>query len=209
MINFYILTGNSWTPRVSSSLRHICRPVTQQTGSGSNAKFVCFCGGLSRAEAIVIETLRARSLHSRESLLVLLHAMSTTWNSNQASNLSMFLPVDYSIASTIVEEHVKEMKAQGVMQDLLSPWNSPIFPGPKKKKDGSFRPVIDFNRVNEVMEDEKSPLAVLKDILTSLGRGNRIFSSPYLLAGYCQVKMAPSSRALTAFSTPNDHFEFK
>ncbi len=92
----------------------------------------------------------------------------------------------------IVEEHVKDMKAQGVIQDSLSPWNSPIFLVPKK--DGSFRPVIDFRRVNEVTENEKYPLPVLKDLLMSLGQGNRYFSSLDLLAGYWQVKMA--SRAV-------------
>ncbi len=44
-------------------------------------------------------------------------------------------------------------------------------------KDGSFRPVIDFRRVNEVTEDGKYPLPVLKDLLMSLGQGNTIFSS--------------------------------
>ena len=107
----------------------------------------------------------------------------------------------------IVEEHIKDMKAQGVIQDSLSPWNSPIFLVPKK--DGSFRPVIDFRRVNEVTEVEKYPLPVLKDLLMSLGHGNTIFSSLDLLSGYWQVKMAPSSREITAFSTPNGHFEFK
>ncbi len=99
------------------------------------------------------------------------------------------------------------MRAQDVIQDSLSPWNSPIFLVPKK--DGSFLPVIDFRRVNEVAEDEKYPLPVLKDLLMSLAQANTIFSSLDLLSGYWQIKMAPSSRAVTAFSTPNGHFEFK
>ncbi len=99
------------------------------------------------------------------------------------------------------------MKAQGVIQDSLSPWNSPIFLVPKKGR--SFRPVIDFRCVNEVTEDEKYQLPVLEDLLMSLGKGNRYFSSLDFLAGYWQVKMAPASRAVTAFSIPNGHFEFK
>ncbi len=69
--------------------------------------------------------------------------------------------------------------------------------------------MIDFRRVNEVTEDEKYPLPVLKDLLMSLGQCNTIFSSLDLLSGYWQIKMAPSSRAVTAFSTSNGHFEFK
>ncbi len=105
----------------------------------------------------------------------------------------------------IVEEHIRDMKAQGVIQDSLSPRNSPIFLVPKK--DGSFRPVIDFSRVNEVTEDEKYPLPVLKDLLMSLGKGKRYFSSLDLLVGYWQVKMAPASRVVTAFSTRNGLFD--
>ncbi len=58
-------------------------------------------------------------------------------------------------------------------------------------------------------EDEKYPLPVLKDLLMSLGQGNTIFSNLDLLSGYWQIKMAPSFRAVTAFSTPNGHFELK
>ncbi len=114
---------------------------------------------------------------------MLLHALSTISNLNQAPNLSMSLPIDYLIArgKYVVDEHVKDIKAQSVIQDLLSPWNSPIFL--VSKKDGSFRPVIDFRRVNEVIEDEKYPLPVLKDLLMSLGQSNIIFSSLDLLSG--------------------------
>ena len=52
----------------------------------------------------------------------------------------------------IMEEHVKEMKAQAVIQNSRSPWNSPLFLVPKK--DGTYRPVIDFRKVNEATEDD-------------------------------------------------------
>ncbi len=107
----------------------------------------------------------------------------------------------------IVEEHVKDVKAQGVIQDSLSPWNPSIFLVPMK--DGTFRPVIDFRCVNEVTEGEKYSFPVLKNLLMSLGQGNSVFSSLDLLSGYWQVNMFPSFRAVTTFSTPNDHFEFK
>ncbi len=80
----------------------------------------------------------------------------------------------------------------------------PAFP----KKDGSFRPVIDFLKVNEVTEDDRYPLPVLCALLMSLGQGNTIFSSLDLLSGYWQVPMATESREITAFSTPSGHFEW-
>ncbi len=76
------------------------------------------------------------------------------------------------------------------------------------KKDGTLRPVINFRRVNEVTVDDHYPLPVLRDLLMCLGRGNKVFSSLDLLSDYWQFHMAPDSREVTAFSTPNGHFEW-
>ncbi len=105
-----------------------------------------------------------------------------------------------------VDNMVQDMLDQGVIQNSCSPWNSPLFLVPKKNK--SFRPVIDFRRVNEVTVDDHYPLPVLKDLLMSLGRGNNIFSSLDLISGYWQVPLAPASREVTAFSTPSGHYEW-
>ncbi len=106
----------------------------------------------------------------------------------------------------IVDQQVKDMLAQGIIQHSRSPWNLPLFLVPKK--DGQYRPVIDFRKVNEVTEDDRNPLPVLSDLLMSLGQGNKIFSSLDLLSGYWQVPMAPESKEVTAFSTPTGHFEW-
>ncbi len=106
----------------------------------------------------------------------------------------------------VVDEQIKDMLDQGVIQHSRSPWNSPLFLVPKK--DGSFRPVIDFRKVNEVTEDDRYSLPVLGDLLMSLGQGNTIFSSLDLLSGYWQVPMVAESREITAFSTPSGHFEW-
>ncbi len=58
----------------------------------------------------------------------------------------------------VVDEQVKDMLDQGVIQNSRSPWNSLLFLVPKK--DGSFRPVIDFRKVNEVTEVDRYPLPV-------------------------------------------------
>ncbi len=106
----------------------------------------------------------------------------------------------------IVDEQVTYLLEQGVIQHFRSPWNSPLFLVPKK--DGSFRPVIGFRKVNEVTEDDQYPLPVLGDLLMSLEQGNTIFSSLNLLSGHWQVPLAAESRAITAFSTPSGHFEW-
>ncbi len=64
-----------------------------------------------------------------------------------------------------------------------------------------------FGKVNEVMENDRFPLLVLSNLLMSLGHSNKFFSTD-LLSGYWQVPLAPESREITAFSTPNGHFEW-
>ncbi len=61
----------------------------------------------------------------------------------------------------------------------------------------------------KLTEDDKYPLPVLRDLLQSLGQGNKIFSILDLLSGYWQIPMAPKSREITAFSTPTGHYEFR
>ncbi len=107
----------------------------------------------------------------------------------------------------IIDEQIKDMLEQGVIQHSASSWNSPLFLIPKK--DGQYTPVIDFRLVNEVTENDRYPLPVLRDLLQSLGQGNKIFSSLDLLSGYWQVPMAPKSREITTFSTPTWHYEFR
>ena len=106
-----------------------------------------------------------------------------------------------------VQAQIKEMLDEGVIEPSHSPWNSPLFLVPKK--DSTFRPVIDFRRVNDLTEDERFPLPVLKDVLTSLGKGNQVFSTIDLLSGYWQVPLAEESRPITAFSTPQGHFQWR
>ena len=105
-----------------------------------------------------------------------------------------------------VEKQVAEMLEQGVITESNSEWNSPLFLVPKR--DGTFRPVIDFRKVNMVTEDDRHPLPVLRDILTSLGKGNVVFSTIDLLSGYWQVPLSQESQKITAFSTPNGHYHY-
>ena len=105
-----------------------------------------------------------------------------------------------------VEKEVKEMLDNNVIQHSSSPWNSPIFFVPKK--DGGFRPVIDFRKVNDVTVPDRYPMPLLRDVLQSLGKGNAVFSNLDLQSGYWQIPLDTESRKVTAFSTNQGHFEF-
>ena len=106
----------------------------------------------------------------------------------------------------IVDNLVTDMKKQGVVTDSKSPYNSPLLLVPKK--DGSWRLVIDFRRLNAVTVPDRMPMPVLDEVLANLG-GATIFSSLDLLSGYWQVPLDESSKPLTAFSTHREHLQFE
>ncbi|ROT65765.1 hypothetical protein C7M84_016253 [Penaeus vannamei] len=76
------------------------------------------------------------------------------------------------------------------------------------KKDGSFRPVVDYRKLNAVTIPEPFPIPNLRLLLQDIGSGNLVFSTLDLAKGFLQVPVAKESRPLTAFSTHMGHFEF-
>lgn len=67
------------------------------------------------------------------------------------------------------------------------------------KKDGSWHPVVDFRKLNQVTIPDRFPLPVLTDLLQNIGQ-NKVFSTLDLLQGFWQVLLDPESRELTVFS---------
>ncbi len=76
------------------------------------------------------------------------------------------------------------------------------------KKDGSYRPVIDFWKVNALTVPDHYPLPVLSELPHSIGKHNTDFTSLDLLSGFWQIPMDDKPREITAFSTPNGHYEW-
>ena len=106
----------------------------------------------------------------------------------------------------VVDKLVEEMKADGVVVPSKSPYNSPLLLIPKK--DGSWRLVIDYRKLNSSTVPDRMPMPVINDVLAQLG-GAKVFSSLDLLSGYWQVPLDDSSKHLTAFSTHKEHLEFQ
>ena len=104
-----------------------------------------------------------------------------------------------------VNRQISEMLEQGVIQESISPWASPIVL--VKKKDGKFRFCVDYRKLNKVTKKDAHPLPRIDDLLDSL-QGSNMFSTLDLRSGYWQVSMSPEDREKTAFSTPDGLWEF-
>ena len=109
---------------------------------------------------------------------------------------------------TEVDRHIDNMLQDGIIEKAKSEWNSPILLVPKKSStdDKKWRLVIDYRKLNNVLEDDKFPLPNIEDIIDSLA-GAKYFSHLDLSQGYYQCKLKPEDRHVTAFSTPTGQYQ--
>lgn len=100
---------------------------------------------------------------------------------------------------------VNEMLNNGIIQPSKSPWCNPYFL--IKKKNGTYRFVLNYRKLNEVTKKDAFPIPLVEDIFADLN-GTCIFSSLDLASGYWQIEMEESSKEKTAFAVNNGLFEF-
>ncbi len=105
----------------------------------------------------------------------------------------------------MVDAEVEKMLRDGVIKRSKSPWSAPMFL--VLKKDGTWRPVVDYRGLNTVTKTDVFPLPRIDDYIDALGDA-KFFSTLDLKAGYWQIAMHPNSMEKTAFVTHNGHYEY-
>ena len=104
-----------------------------------------------------------------------------------------------------IDDQVKEMLEQKVIQPSRSAWSSNVVL--VKKKDGKLRFCIDYRRLNEATVKNAYPLPRISACLDALG-GAKYFSTFDLRSGYFQVYMDPTDADKTTFITSGGLYEF-
>ncbi|ROT79767.1 hypothetical protein C7M84_001508 [Penaeus vannamei] len=66
-----------------------------------------------------------------------------------------------------------------------------------------------LRKLNALTIPDRFPIPSLRSLLQDVGKGHAVFSTLDLQSGFFQVQMDKDSRPLTAFSTPQGHFQFK
>lgn len=107
---------------------------------------------------------------------------------------------------TEIERQVAEMFDSGVVQPSNSAFSSPIIL--VKKKDETWRMVVDYRHFNALTIKSKYPVPVIDELLDELA-GATWFSKLDLRAGYHLIRLTPGEEYKTAFQTHHGHFEFK
>jgi len=111
-------------------------------------------------------------------------------------------PAEYAV----IKEHIDQMLRDGIIEPSESAWASPVLL--VKKADGSWRFVVDYRAVNAVTKKNSYPLPDLNTCFEQL-RGAKYFTSLDLRSGYHQIRMAPESIPVTAFTTRYGSFQYR
>ena len=76
-----------------------------------------------------------------------------------------------------------------------------------KKKDGTLRMCIDYQKINKVTLKNKYPLPRIEDLFYQL-KGASVFSKKDLRSRYYQLRVKDVNVPKTAFRTRYGHYEF-
>ena len=106
----------------------------------------------------------------------------------------------------VITEMTNKMQKDDIIEPSSSSWSSPVLLVPKKG--GKMRFCIDYRKLNAVTVKDVYPLPRIEECLSAFNN-MEWFSVADCAAGYWGIEVDDESRAKTAFSTHDGHFQFK
>jgi hypothetical protein len=100
---------------------------------------------------------------------------------------------------------LKIMSATNQIRPSTSPWSSPVLL--VKKKDGDYRFVVDYRKLNSVTVKDSFPIPIIEATLKQLS-GHSYFTKLDLKSGYFQIPIQEEDKHKTAFITTTGLWEF-
>ena len=108
-------------------------------------------------------------------------------------------PLNQRELETLYKYLSEELK-KGFIEDGNSPYMSPTFYIPKKDK-GEYHLVVDYQKLNDVIEKDHYPMPNIQVELDKL-KGKTLFMKFNMHAGYNNILMDPKDAYKAAFKTP-------
>ncbi|GJU49646.1 putative reverse transcriptase domain-containing protein [Tanacetum coccineum] len=115
----------------------------------------------------------------------------------------------YRLAPSKMHElsnQLQELAHRGFIRPSTSPWGAPVLF--VKKKDGSFRMCIDYQKLNKLTVKNRYLLPRIDHLFDQL-QGSSIYSKINLRSGYHQLRVRNEDIPKTAFRTRYRHYEFQ
>ena len=104
-----------------------------------------------------------------------------------------------------LDKQIDEMLQKHIITRTRSPWSAPVLL--VKKKDNSYRVVVDYTKLNAKTADDPYPLPIPRTAFQVLNEA-RYYSSLDLASGYWQVEVAKKDIQKTAFNTRKGTFAY-
>ena len=105
-----------------------------------------------------------------------------------------------------LKEKIQNLREKDLITPTHSEWAAPTVLVPKR--DGSYRLVIDYRKLNSQTVKTSWPLPRISDILYNL-EGSCFFSSLDLCSGFHQMEIEEEYQHLTSFITPFGLYQWK
>ena len=113
-------------------------------------------------------------------------------------------PLSYTMRENLKKE-IKDLLSLEIIRKSNSPFVSPIVI--VKKKDGSDRICVDYQKLNKFTVADPEPMATAENLFQRLGK-SKCYSKIDLSKGYWQIPVAEGDIEKTAFVTPDGKYDF-
>jgi len=105
-----------------------------------------------------------------------------------------------------VRAKIEEMLEAGIIEESISPYNSPLYP--VVKQNGEIRITLDLQKINKATILRPYPMPRIDRCIAAMA-GAKYFSSLDLSNGYFQIRNNPCDNELLAFTLPFGRFQLK
>lgn len=169
-----------------------------------------YTNGYQRYESEILKLMRENEAIS-EKLPFTTTIMATIRTKSDEPIWTKQYPYPYA-DKEFVDNEIKNLLENDVIERSFSPYNAPIWVVPKKGTDSNGKPkrrlVMDFQKLNNETITDKYPIPDINMTILNLGRA-KIFSTIDLESGYHQISIKEADREKTAFSVNHAKFHFK
>ena len=105
---------------------------------------------------------------------------------------------------TFMRKWIDEEVKKSFIRDSKSPWPSPIFL--IKKKNGDYRVIQDYRKLNSFTVPDKTPLPLIPDLINQL-HGKTLFTKFDIRMGYNNIQIKDGNQQKATFTIPLGQYE--